>query len=423
MGLRYRTVAFFLAAVVSSVLLAGCGSRTGYKFAPTPRFAVETMANLGDADAQCELGRRYLEGTGGVNQDPGQAFKWLKAAADQQNACGLNNLGRLYGLGLGVPQDTRRGVALFRQAAAMGYPGAELNLGKEYEPGGSLPTDYRTAAHYFELAAAHGDVIAYNELGVLYETGAGVPRDLRRAEELYRLGAQAGDGRAEANLGRYFFIRHVYASAFRWDLEAYQAGFPTYDLGAMYFYGLGTKSDLDKARVVFGQVIARQQPGLVDEAYSDAVYFYGMMLVYEWGGPKNVTEGHRYLIPAAQHGDVQADCLLAHDYATGTGVKRDLSTAMRYYLAGARGGQTSCQIEMGNIYESHVRTAKTGPSARDLAQAYFWFSVAQPNDSAGIARRHLHYLTPMLSASQRNSLSAAADRFRKRYPFVLFRQL
>ena len=61
-------------------------------------------AEQGDAEAQCNLGELYANGTG-VPQDYAQAVAWYREAAEGGNAQAQYNLGQLYANGTGVPQD------------------------------------------------------------------------------------------------------------------------------------------------------------------------------------------------------------------------------------------------------------------------------------------------------------------------------
>src|SRR3954451_15731560 len=58
-------------------------------------------AEAGDARAQFNLGRMYLEGEGGT-RDYAKALAWTRKAADQDIPGAAYNLGRIYDQGLGV---------------------------------------------------------------------------------------------------------------------------------------------------------------------------------------------------------------------------------------------------------------------------------------------------------------------------------
>lgn len=96
--------------------------RTDYKSAL--RVWMET-AEMGDAEAQTNVGEIYERGIGGV-PNPEAAAIWYQKAADQGNARALFDLGTLYEQGLGVPQDRLRALNLYRQA--WGIPADSLTF-------------------------------------------------------------------------------------------------------------------------------------------------------------------------------------------------------------------------------------------------------------------------------------------------------
>jgi uncharacterized protein len=123
-------------------------------------------ANGGDAKAQFILGAAYDSGRG-APRDASEAMKWYRASANQgyakaQNSLGsalqgekkfadaiswyekasaqgyalaTNNLAYLYDLGLGVPQDRRKGFELYSKAANLGVAEAMWNLANMYGAG------------------------------------------------------------------------------------------------------------------------------------------------------------------------------------------------------------------------------------------------------------------------------------------------
>ena len=74
-------------------------------------------AEMGNADAQSELGACYYNGEG-VEQDYEEAVKWFTLAADQGFAMAQYNLGLCYYWGYGVKHDFNKAVKLFMKAAA-----------------------------------------------------------------------------------------------------------------------------------------------------------------------------------------------------------------------------------------------------------------------------------------------------------------
>ena len=116
------------------------------------------LADLGDADAQINLGVMYANGEG-VPQDYAQAVAWYRKAADQGIAEAQNNLGVMYANGQGVPHDYEVAVSWYRKAANQGYVIAQDRLGSIYFNGlygisKTVRPDYVQAHMWYNLAAA-----------------------------------------------------------------------------------------------------------------------------------------------------------------------------------------------------------------------------------------------------------------------------
>lgn len=66
---------------------------------------------------------------------------WIALAAEQGHAAAQNQLGSLYSLGEGVPEDHTEAVKWIRLAAEQGYSGALYNMGELYHEGKCVPQD------------------------------------------------------------------------------------------------------------------------------------------------------------------------------------------------------------------------------------------------------------------------------------------
>ena len=87
--------------------------------AALPIVALRELAEAGDAETQTELGERYEDGRG-VVQDYAVAVSWFRRAAEQGYPRGQTALGFMYGTGRGVVQDDAEAVRWFRRAAPTG---------------------------------------------------------------------------------------------------------------------------------------------------------------------------------------------------------------------------------------------------------------------------------------------------------------
>ena len=85
------------------------------------------------------------------------AVKEFQLSAERGDVKARYNLGVMYQLGLGVPQDDQEAVRWFRKAAEQGYATAESVLGSMYYEGRwGAPQDYVLARVWLTLAAEQG---------------------------------------------------------------------------------------------------------------------------------------------------------------------------------------------------------------------------------------------------------------------------
>ncbi|MHB1084979.1 MAG: tetratricopeptide repeat protein [Thiobacillus sp.] len=123
--------------------------------ARTPGSLPHARAAQGDAEAQLQLGMRYAEGDG-VMQNDKEAAKWFELAAKQ----GLSDAQYQYGLALlkgrGVVQDYHAAFSWIEKPALRGYSKAQYSLGELYRYGTGTPIDKARAYLWFNLAAAQG---------------------------------------------------------------------------------------------------------------------------------------------------------------------------------------------------------------------------------------------------------------------------
>jgi len=94
-------------------------------------------ADQGHAEAQNSLGSIFLQ-----DKDFKQALYWYEKASAQGNAEAVNSLAFMYDLGLGVPQDRKKGFDLYSRASDLGWAQAMLNLAVMYWAGELGEPDY-----------------------------------------------------------------------------------------------------------------------------------------------------------------------------------------------------------------------------------------------------------------------------------------
>jgi hypothetical protein len=162
---------------------------------PTDVASLRVRAERGEAGAQCELGRFYACGRGGIG-NYAEAAKWYRRGAEQGNADAQAALGELYQAGQGVSKNLAEAGKWFLCAARQGNVRGQYSLAFMCETGRGLPQDQVQAAKWYRLAAEQGDPLAQYDLGQRYDLGVGVPVD--RVEALKWLTLAAAQGQTDA---------------------------------------------------------------------------------------------------------------------------------------------------------------------------------------------------------------------------------
>ena len=131
-----------------------------------------------------------------------------RQSADQGDAQAQFNLGLMYDLGQGIPEDDAEAAAWYRKAADQGIAGAQYNLGLMYRNGDGVPRDFTQAAAWYRKAADQGHAFAQYTLGLSYAYGLGVPRDYVEAHKWHALAASRVTGDTQKD---YIVLRDAMA--------------------------------------------------------------------------------------------------------------------------------------------------------------------------------------------------------------------
>lgn len=213
---------------------------------------IRMAAELGYAEAQCELGGLFYSGTG-VENDYTEAVKWFHLAAEQGQIHALYNLGLAYYWGNGVIQDYVEAARWYRKAADQGYACGERELGRCYENGKGVAQDYDEAVKWYRKAADKRDSCAQVLLGICYEDGKGVAQDYDEAVKWYRKAADQGDDFGLYNMGECYYwghgVQQSYTEAIKWYRKAADQGHlgAQCDIGYLYENGKGVAQDYTEA--------------------------------------------------------------------------------------------------------------------------------------------------------------------------------
>jgi TPR repeat protein len=87
--------------------------------------------------------------------------EWLPLA-ELGDAEAQFNMGVMYDEGAGVQQDLAKAAEWYKKAAEQGFVDAQANLGMMYYHGQGVPCDHKSAVDWLQMAADQGDAEAYD---------------------------------------------------------------------------------------------------------------------------------------------------------------------------------------------------------------------------------------------------------------------
>ncbi len=236
------------------------------------------QAKGGDAKAQAELGRRYIEGDG-VAKDASKAVLWLQKSASLGNAEAQRKLGAAHFYGEGAPKDAAKAVDWTRKAAEQGNARAQYNLGLMHNFGEGVPKDAINAVEWFRKAAEQGMADAQFELGMAYARGVGITKNMVKAVDWISKAAEQGNADAQNSIAHDYHegeaVPKDEAKAVEWWRKAADQNHAGAQnaLGAAYNHGTGVPKDAAKAVELFRK--AADQGNVYAQLNLSISYWFG----------------------------------------------------------------------------------------------------------------------------------------------------
>ncbi|MBI1495556.1 tetratricopeptide repeat protein [Halocynthiibacter styelae] len=188
------------------------------------------LAEQGDMRAQFFLGEMYAFGLG-LSKNRSEAMRWFLLAAEQGHPDAQYNVGRLYDEESdwstgetfveflsrgGIIEDPTEAARWYRLAAQQGHAIAQFLLGLKYAKGDGVLKDPEEAELWLRRGAEQGDMQLQRNLGWMYANGEGIIQDTSEAMIWYRLAAQQGHPDAQNSLGQMYTNRDSTIKAHMW---------------------------------------------------------------------------------------------------------------------------------------------------------------------------------------------------------------
>ncbi|MCJ8322804.1 MAG: sel1 repeat family protein [Rhizobiales bacterium] len=218
------------------------------------------LANQVNTRASLDLAWKYFNGEG-VDQDYEKAYIWFKKAADSGDAKATWEVAKMYGYGVGIAQNSKKGNAWFEkafvrfeEAGLQGDGHASRKVAEMYQWGVTVDWNIDKAVFWFERAGEQGDVLALMGLAYIITYGiGGLTYDIEKGNRWYKKAAELGNAKAMFIMGtRYFYGRDLiqdYGKAHYWYIKAAEQGdaWAHGNLGEMFEKGLGVTKNYSTA--------------------------------------------------------------------------------------------------------------------------------------------------------------------------------
>ncbi len=380
-----------------------------------PLDVLQKQAAKGNSDAECILGWRYYNGEGVVSNEAEASNLWTKAA-EQTNSAAMIALGDDFFDRLekenaagastnpaspdSMTEQARtnspnyvQGMAWYRKAADAGDTNAMWRIiakagsGAPYfDPttGAASVTDNPEAQHWLQQLANNGDSEAMDRLGVLYlnktnaeeglkwlrkaadlnnnlaclhlaeayESGNGVKKDLREALLWWTKTASESDPLTELHIAKLYR-----------DEEEVK------DLEQSFKWFLKVAQEYESNTNASDRIYAQEALILVAEAYDKGS-----------GVERNASEALKWYIKGAEAGDAQAEWRLGVKYDVGDGVDVDKRKAYQWYLKAAKTQSVSMTVVQPGVVEAQRNLGylyRDGEGfEKDNKVAFYWFMKA-----------------------------------------------
>ena len=236
------------------------------------------------------------------------------------------------------------------------------------------------------------DAAAMTLIGEIYHDGAAVARDDGEAARWYRLASDLGDPRAAYELGVLLLEGAKGVAQDRTSAKAqFERAAAKNHPGALYNLGVlalegkdGKTPDFAKAANLFLRA--------ANAGDDNAAYSYGVMLREGKGAPQDILEAAHWLKRAADGGIIAGQVEYAIMLFNGDGVKKDEAGATKILQIAAARGNPIAQNRIAHLYA----IGRVLP--RDLAKAAAWNSFAK---AAGLDDQELDVATADLTLDER----------------------
>lgn len=287
-------------------------------------FWYRKSCNAGCPEGQNEMGTIYQWGALGVEENHAEAIRLFTEAAKQGHANAQNNLGYMY-----EPDEPKEAFRWYKMAAESGLALGMSNFGRCLLYGIGCDKNYEEAYKWLTKAAQADEKCdsAQYMLGVMCFNGDGVEKDLVRAAQWYRKAADSGHESAQYELALCYLygdgVEESYDEAIYWLKAGSALGNAQCDEKLEELSAPDTLPGLKVEEVDHWM----RQSGVNATAESERQ----LLLMLKTGSHSSVNQAVIDLYPAAEKGNETAQLLYGRCWEMGMGLHQDLDSAYYWY--------------------------------------------------------------------------------------------
>ena len=321
--------------------------------------------------------REYLYGTPDMEPDEEAAYEIMKEEAEQGNAYAMADMGKMYAQGIFVEADQAIAQEWYEKAltAMLAVEDRKENayleyrIGKMYQYGLGTEENLSEAVKWFGVASDKEHKYALYSLGMLYLHGKGVEQDEKEACQLFLRSQKKGNPYASFELGKLYeagrgternteLAEKCYRVAFLGFLNLEKKSRDDtlwYRIGAMYLQGNGTEMDEKEAEKY---LLMAADYGNIHASYQLAKLYIRQETetlrreLEERTDYEKINKALEWLTIASEQGNTFADYALGKLYADGKLIARDMDKAFRHLHRAADVDNEYAQYRLGRVYLS-----------------------------------------------------------------------
>ncbi len=308
---------------------------------------IESCAWQGDANSQFQYAQQLAK------RNKKMAFVWYRRAAENNCIEAQYYISQAYlSNSYGITKDNQVAIKWLAKSAQYGFAKAQYTLSQMLLSGEIVKKDKQSAFLWCKKAADNNFLDALVKVANYYEEGVIVGKDIKLAQQYYRQAAKLDHIDSVLRLATILSDGTLanQREALKWykRLAHFQIEEVYYPIARLLEFSLGKKAEsfewYIKAADV-GELNAQYNVGI---SFSDGSY----------GNMVDLGRSAFYLNEASLSGHTESQFLYANYLKLGTGMKKDLAGAMKFYKKAADKGHIESQYQYALLVESQsVHTA------------------------------------------------------------------